>query len=73
MAFTSEDLQAVKDAIIALATGRRVVSVSVSGKTIAYGPAQIKELRELRDVIQAEINAENPGQRYVLTTTTKGL
>ena len=73
MAYTTADLTKIQDAIIALAEGKRVVSVTVNGKTIAYGQSQIKELQALRDSIQAEINAASNARRFVLTSTEKGL
>lgn len=73
MSYTAIDLTKVQAAIIALAEGKRVVSVIVNGKTISYGPAQIKELQALRDSIQAEINSIANTRRFVLTSTGKGL
>lgn len=74
MAYTSTDLTNVQAAIIALAEGKRVVSVSTNGKTIQYGAAQMKELQALRDAIQAEIGSATTGsRRFVLTATEKGL
>lgn len=72
--YTAAELIKVQAAIVALAEGTRVVSVSVNGKTIEYGPADIKSLQTLRDAMQAEINsASTATRRYVLTSTEKGL
>lgn len=73
MSYTLADLSKVQDAIIALAEGTRVVSVSVNGKTIQYSPAQIKELQTLRDTMQAEIGSATNRRRFVLTQSEKGL
>lgn len=74
MAYTAAELAKVQTAIVSLAEGTRVVSVSVQGKTIQYGPADIKSLQILRDAMQAEISsASTATRRYVLTSTEKGL
>jgi len=73
LSYTTADLTKIQAAIIALAEGKRVVSVTVNGKIIAYGQSQIKELQALRDSIQAEMNAASSTRRFVLTTTGKGL
>lgn len=72
MAFTPTDLANVQKALIALATGSRVVSVNVGDKTINYGSAQINELRALRDEIRGEVEPANQ-RRFVLAQTDKGL
>jgi len=72
--YTAADLTKVEAALVALAEGKRVVSVTTNGKTIQYGPADIKALQTLRDSIQAEIDsASTTRRRFVLTTTEKGL
>ena len=73
MAYTATDLQNIQTAILALARGTRVVSVSVNGKTISYSPAQINELRALRDEIKSEIATAANQKRYCVIRTEKGL
>lgn len=75
MAYTSSDLTAVSSAIIALASGTRVVSVTLSsGKSIQYGQANLAELKDLRSEIKAEINAATTGHsNFFLTRSSKGL
>ena len=73
MSYTAADLTKVQSAIVALAEGTRVVSVTVNGKTILYSPAQIKELQTLRDAMQTEIGSTATRRRFVLTQTEKGL
>lgn len=73
MAYTSLDLTSVSSAIIALASGTRVVSVTISGKSIEYGQADLKSLRALRDEIKAEINQTAGRDSFVLTRSSKGL
>jgi len=47
MADTEADIESIKTAILALATGERVVKVSLGDKLIEYGAAQLTNLREL--------------------------
>lgn len=72
--YTIDELFKVQAAIIALAEGKRVVSININGKTIQYGPADIKVLQTLRDAIQTEIDSiSTTKRRFVLTSTEKGL
>lgn len=73
MGYTYADLISVQNAIIALATGQRVVSVSIGIRTITYVQAQLSELRALRDEIAAELRASGGGSQFILTQTEKGL
>lgn len=50
MAWTQQEVDQVRAAVMALATGARVVSVSFTGppaRTVSYAPADLKSLREL--------------------------
>ena len=74
--YTSSDLAKVEEAIVDLASGKRVVRVMLSGgKLIEYGSAQIKELESLRNAMQTEINqiSTTKQRRFVLTQSSKGL
>lgn len=75
MAFSSTDLANVEAAIVSLATGTRVVSVTVSGHVIEYSHARIDRLKALRDEIMAEVqsSAATSRRHFVLTTTGKGV
>ena len=73
MSYTDADLAAVQAAILALATGTRVISMTIGGKTIQYGPAQINELKALRDEVKNEVESAAGRPKYVLTSTSKGL
>jgi len=55
MAFTSTDLANIESAIIALATGDKVVQVIVGDKNIKYADTDLTKLRELRSLIQTEL------------------
>ncbi len=71
MAYTTEDLDAVDEAILKLVKGERIVRVSMSeGRSVEYAQADLRKLREIR----AEIAPLVTGRpRYLLTTTRKGL
>lgn len=50
MAWTQADVNAVRTAIVALASGTRVVTVSYAGppaRSVTYGAAELGELRAL--------------------------
>lgn len=57
MAYTEADLTAIQAAIMALAKGKRVVSVKIEGKDIEYAQADLPALKTLRGEILTEINA----------------
>jgi hypothetical protein len=73
MAYTQADQENVQAAIMALATGSRVVSITMGDKTIQYGQADIDKLRALLSEIRVELNAAAGQRRYLLTSTSKGL
>lgn len=74
MAFTSTDLASVEAALLTLATGARVASVTIDGhETIEYSQTSIDKLKFLRDEIASEIQTNANRRRFVLTSTSKGL
>ena len=75
MSYTADELAKVQQAIVDLAQGKRIVSVMANGKNIQYGQSQIKDLEELRNAMQLEINqaSTNTQRRFVLTQSSKGL
>jgi hypothetical protein len=48
MSYTPADLAAIDTAILALATGRRVATVTLDGATTSYAPADLSALQRLR-------------------------
>jgi len=60
MSWSESDLDKVKDAIIALATGERVVSVTVDGRTTQYAQTDLDKLKSLRDEIQSDLGTGVP-------------
>lgn len=73
MAFTSANLTTVEEAILALASGQRIVSFTIGDRTFTYGQAQLNDLRALRDEIKSEVGAAAGSANYILTSTSKGL
>ncbi len=57
MAFTATDLTNVEQAMVDIATGKRVVQVDVGGKSRQFQAVSIDKLQKLRSIIQADINA----------------
>lgn len=73
MAWTQADADQVRAAIVALATGTRVVTVSYAGppaRSVTYGATQLDELRSLLSEMERTASG-TPG--YRLATTSKGL
>lgn len=56
MGFTTADRDAVRQALIDLATGKRVVSVDVAGKTRSFAATNIGALRELLSLILQDLD-----------------
>jgi hypothetical protein len=73
MAYTQDDLDAVTEAIIQLASGRRVVSARIGDTMVEYGQADLARLRELKAEIAAELQSADGRRRFVLTSTSKGV
>lgn len=77
--WTQDDLQAVKQAILDLSTGKRVAEVEYSGsngttKKAKYTEADLPSLRRLFGEIRSELAAaDGSGAGCVSTVTTKGL
>jgi hypothetical protein len=60
MSYTQDDLDAVKNAIVDLATGKRVVSITVDGRTTQWQQVDIDKLKALRDEITEELGQSSP-------------
>ena len=73
MAFTAADLANFEAALVALATGKAVVSVTIGDKSISYGQRQINDVRALRDEAKTDVDIAAGRAKYVLTSTDKGL
>lgn len=73
MAWTQADADQVRAAILAIATGTRVVQVSYAGppaRAVTYQAADLPELRRMLAEIEHSASTK-PG--YRLATTRKGL
>ncbi len=73
MAWTQADADQVRAAIIALASGTRVVTVSYAGppaRSVTYGAAQLGELRGLLAEMERSLSST---PSYRLASTSKGL
>lgn len=60
MSYSQQDLTDIHDAIMALARGDRVVSVTVDGRTTQYAAADIEKLKSLRNEIVSELGDSSP-------------
>ncbi|MHC1742927.1 MAG: gpW family head-tail joining protein [Syntrophobacteraceae bacterium] len=73
MAYTQSDLDSVKAAIIALATGQRIVTVTIDGMTVQKALADLNDLRALRVEMERSLRASAGRPSFYLTWTSKGL
>jgi hypothetical protein len=71
MAFTSTDLTAIEQAMVAIASGERVVEVTIAGKTIKYQAADLNKLQQLRNMIQADVNNSADGSGFIHSVSFK--
>lgn len=71
--WTETDLENIKSAILALATGTRVVRVTIEGETTQYGEAELPALMKLYEQAVSQYQVENSTCDYFLTSTEKGL
>ncbi len=71
--WTQSDVDALRAAILKLATGQRVVSVSYGGppaRTVSY---QLGDLEQMRALLSEAQRAAGGGATYRLAATRKGL
>ena len=73
--FTQTDLENVERAIVALATGKRVVQVRVDDQVIEYAQADLEDLKALKKEISQVLmtNASSGPVRFVRTVSRKGV
>lgn len=57
MAFTQTDLDNIDTAIVALATGTRVGSVTIGDHLIKYADTTLDAMRSLRQIVKADVEA----------------
>ena len=68
---THDDLAAINQAILALATGQRVAEVRIEGQEVRYHDINLPQLRALRDEVARKINGS--GRRLLAHQAGKGL
>lgn len=75
MAYTADDLAAIERAILDLGTNKRVVSVTMDGRTVQYGQADLAALLSLRSLVAGEVTetAAVPAARQYRIVASKGL
>lgn len=75
MAYTPEQLAEVRQAIIDLSTGKRVVSITQNGRTVQFDRTGLPELEALEYRIKADMKAQTGKRRTRtrLVMTNKGL
>lgn len=72
MAYTTEQLTAVRQAIIDLTTGQRVVSITRNGRSVQYAQADLTKLRDLEQTIAGSLRVGRRS-RTRHAVTSKGL
>lgn len=75
MAYTTEQLAEVRQAIIDLSTGKRVVSISQNGRKVDFDRTGLPELETLESRIAGQLAAQagRRRSRTRLVMTSKGL
>ena len=72
MAFTSANLTSVEAAILSLASGSRVATVTIDGETIEYTSTTLPALLALRAQIKSDVDKAAGTARYHRLVTSKG-
>jgi len=76
MAYTTEQLAEVRQAIVDLGLGKRVVSITYQGRTVQYAATDLTKLRALERTIAADLASQSATRRPSRTRqtiTSKGL
>lgn len=74
MAYTPEQLAEVRQAVVDLGLGKRVVSVTHNGRTVQFAQTDIDKLRDLERTIAATLIPANKRRtRSRIVMTSKGL
>lgn len=74
MAYTSNDLEQVRKAIVDLATGQMVARVTKDGRTVEFRATQLAELKAMERDIVTELNPSlKQRSRTRRVITSKGL
>jgi hypothetical protein len=73
MAWSQADLDVLKAAILAIASGTRTITVSYGGPPARSETYQAADLAELRALLAEMERSVSTGQGYRLVTTRKGV
>ena len=73
MAYTQTDLDAINQAILDLATGKRSTRITVDGYTREVQSADLADLKALKAEIEASVQTPSDRPRFVRVSTYKGL
>jgi C4-type Zn-finger protein len=73
MPYSETEHDAIKDAVLKLASGTRAVRITTMGKTVEYGQADLAELEGLLARAEADVAAAAGISQFFLTRTSKGL
>lgn len=71
--FTETDRQAVIQAKLDKALGKRVVSMTVAGKQMEFDRMSVSDMDFLLQQIEQDLASAAPAPSYILTRTSKGL
>lgn len=72
MAFSSTDLASVESAIVSLAKGERVATVTIDGESTEYTQTTLGQLMSLRDRIKVDTDRAASISRYTRLVYSKG-
>ncbi len=70
MAFTAQERDQLKAAVLALATGTRVASVAFVDRTISYQPSDLDQVRQLLAAAESDVAQANRPRAYRIVGST---
>ncbi|WP_447556419.1 gpW family head-tail joining protein [Vreelandella sp. EE22] len=74
MAYTTEQLAEVRQAIVALSTGQRVVSITQNGRKVEFAQANLGDLKAFeREMARSLLAGQRRRSRTRSVVTGKGL
>lgn len=72
MSYTVDDYISIKNAVLALARGERVVEATFEGESVQYAQADLTKLRDLQREIAADLRAQKSARTGVRYVTQSG-
>lgn len=75
MAYTADQLDQLRQAILDLSLGNRVARITHNGRTVEYESADLDKLRVMERQVAADVQAQSAGRRTRTrhAVTSKGL